>query len=81
MEDLENSLCVNNLYRNMDLSINPRPYFSSIGVGTKNSAGSRRECDETFYGGAQIMPDQLPSRPISQMGYDELVTYHLRKYV
>lgn len=78
MEDLENSFCVNNLYRDSRHQIQ-RPFFSSIGIGGKNSGEGRRGIDETFCI-AQMLPDDLPpSRPISQMGYDELVTYHLRK--
>ncbi|KAI1732982.1 condensin II complex subunit CAP-H2 or CNDH2, c-term domain-containing protein [Ditylenchus destructor] len=72
--DLEDSLGVANLYVDGYDLLNKsghRPYFSSIGLTQNNY-------DDTIFPGMES--DGLLSRPISQMGYDELVAYHLRKY-
>ncbi|KAI1726513.1 condensin II complex subunit CAP-H2 or CNDH2, c-term domain-containing protein [Ditylenchus destructor] len=74
INDLEDSLGVANLYADGCDLLNKsgnRPYFSSIGFTQNNY-------DDTIFPGAES--DGLLSRPLSQMGYDELVAYHLRKY-
>lgn len=51
--------------------------------GKRKSALMRNEnfYDDTIYMGASLdYPDDLPPRPLSQMEYNELVEYHLKKF-
>lgn len=58
-------------------------YKGDFKSGRRKSALIRNEnfYDDTIYMGAPIeYPDDLPPRPLSQMEYNELVEYHLKKY-
>jgi len=74
IDDLENSIGIQNLYNNFEnLKSNVRRSRRSIQL-------ARNTYDDTIFAEADINPDDLPPRPISQMEYDEIIAYHLRKY-
>lgn len=49
--------------------------------GTRRKPAKLRNVyDDTVLMEGDINPDDLPPRPVSQMEYDEIIAYHLRKY-
>lgn len=72
IDDLENSLGVRNLY-------NDFTHLTATVRSARRSMRLRNTYDDTVME-ADINPDDLPPRPVSQMEYDEIIAYHLRKY-
>lgn len=70
MDDLENTIGVMDLYND---------FRHSAGRNRRKSAKLRNVYDDTYFLEADLTSDELNPRPISQMDYDEIIAYHLRK--
>lgn len=69
VEEMENSLGIQNVYSGQR--------FSSLGDAGR--AVFNHNYDDTMAFQGPEYPDELPPRPVSQMEYEEIVNYHLRK--
>ncbi|KAL3110183.1 hypothetical protein niasHT_015786 [Heterodera trifolii] len=75
VEDLENSIGrMQNLYAGFD-HLNTVQRKRAKSLATKNNF-----YDDTIFAEGNLNADDLPPRPISQMDYDEIIAFHLRKY-
>ena len=74
VDELEDSIGIQNMYINYDNFANKSPRSGESFI-------LRNTYDDTIFlaEGEGINPDDLPPRPISQMDYDEIIAYHLRK--
>jgi len=71
IDEMENSLGIQNVYSG-DGRLAQR--FSSMG----DAGRAVFNYDDTLFPGP-VYPDELPPRPVSQMEYEEIVNFHLRK--
>lgn len=79
VDDLENSLGgIRNMYTGFDHLVSSKPRNKKA-LADKLAQNMRNAYDDTIIE-ADFNPDDLPQRPPSQMDYDEIIAFHLRKY-
>uniref|UniRef100_A0A1I8B368 Condensin complex subunit 2 n=1 Tax=Meloidogyne hapla TaxID=6305 RepID=A0A1I8B368_MELHA len=79
VDDLENSLGgIRNMYTGFDHLVSSKSRNRKA-LADKLAQNMRNAYDDTIVE-ADFNPDDLPQRPPSQMDYDEIIAFHLRKY-
>lgn len=80
VDELENSLGLMNMYAGFEHLISSKRRGANALASKLNRPIIRNTYDDSVLFDHQISSDALTERPPSQMGYDEIIAYHLRKY-